>query len=251
MIIYRGRTDGIIFEFLPPENKAKGVIMICEGMPSVPKQKELLSLLAENGYFVIFPRYRGTWESGGQFLKESPAEDVRQIIKLIKSGKVAELYAGKELEVLQKPIFLLGSSFGGSVALVFANDNSIDKIVAFSPIINFKRHNDGGNEQDLFWLGNFLHDAFGEAYRFQDEDFKRLIGGDLFNPPEEISPERAKKILILYDKSDREIDYKKIDAYAKKNSITTIGSENIGHLSFSKIPQETWLRIFEWLDKNS
>lgn len=249
MVIYRSRVSDIVFEFLPPAGIALGVVVICDGLPSVPKQKELMTLLAENGYFVIFPRYRGTWESSGQFLKETPIKDIEQIVNLVKVGEVKELYTDKSLKVPQKPIFLLGSSFGGSIALAFADQSGIDKIIALSPIVNFKQHNNSGDEQDFLRLSEFIHKAFGEAYRFKDEDVKRLASGELFNPPEEIKPERVSDILVIYDKSDDEVDYKKIEAYAEKNNIMTISSNNIGHLSFSKLSRETWVHIFEWLRK--
>lgn len=242
----------IIFEFSPQsDGKMRGVIIVCDGLPSMPKQKELISYLASRGFFVIFPRYRGTWESGGEFLKASPTKDIEEVINLLKQGKITELYAGRTFDVKKEKVYLIGSSFGGTVALSLLNNRSVSKIVALSPIVNIKRHNDKKKEQDLVWLGGFIKRAFGEGYRFNDKNWEKMILGEIFNPPQKIAPKRAKDILILYDKSDSEIDYRKIEDYALKNGIEIIAWENIGHLSFSKLPKEAWNKIIDWLNAPS
>jgi len=49
-------------------------------MPSIPSKQPLMEFLSRNGYWVIYPRYRGAWESAGQFLEKSPHEDILDII---------------------------------------------------------------------------------------------------------------------------------------------------------------------------
>ncbi|MFH0803728.1 MAG: YqiA/YcfP family alpha/beta fold hydrolase [Candidatus Tagabacteria bacterium] len=249
MIIYRSKIKDIIFEFTPPESEEKkGVIIICDGLPSVPKQKDLMSYFSSQGFFVIYPRYSGTWESDGEFLKESPTKDIEDIINLIKTGKIIELYADKEFNIESGGIYLIGSSFGGAVALSLAESKNISKVVALSPIVDFKRHNNQGGEQDLNWLSGFILKAFGQGYRFDNSNWKKMIKGEIFNPPQELKlkKETSMKILILYDKSDESVDYKKIKDYSSKNGIKTIETENIGHLSFSKLSDEIKNKIIDW-----
>ena len=97
MKIYRGRINEIIFEFTPPQKSSQGVIIICDGLPSVPNRKELMTILADKGFVVVFPRYKGTWESDGEFLKESPVKDIEEILQVIKTGTIVELYANKKI----------------------------------------------------------------------------------------------------------------------------------------------------------
>ncbi len=246
MIIYRSKIKDIIFEFSPSEEN-KGVVIICDGLPSVPKQKELMLDFSNRGFFVIYPRYRGTWESGGEFLKESPAEDIKDVINLIKTGKISELYAGKEFEIKNKNISLIGSSFGGAIALSLADNEDVSKIVVLSPVVDFSKHNDNNNEQNLIWLGDFIKKAFGQGYRFNDENWQKMTKGEIFNPLQKLDKEKSKKILILYDKSDESIDYNKIENYSSKNGIKTIEVQNIGHLSFSKLSEEMKNEISDWL----
>lgn len=245
MIIYRSKIKDIIFEF-SSNKENKGVVIICDGLPSVPKQKELISDFSNQGFFVIYPRYRGTWESDGEFLKESPAKDIKDIINLIKTGKITELYADKEFEIKNKNIYLLGSSFGGTVALSLADNEDVSKVVALSPVVDFSRHNSDGNEQDLVWLGSFIKKAFGQGYRFSNENWQKMTRGDIFNPPQKLDKEKSEKILVLYDKSDESINYNKIEGYCSANNIKTVEIKDLGHLSFSKLSEEIKSEINNW-----
>ncbi|HET8574674.1 MAG TPA: hypothetical protein VFM02_00690 [Candidatus Paceibacterota bacterium] len=243
-MIYRGRCNEIIFEFSLPSTP-KGNIVLCEGLPGVPKQKEIISNLNKRGYSVFYPRYRGTWESGGEFLTKSPAEDIGLLIELLKTGSVQDLYAEKNFSV-NGPIYIVGSSFGGSVALSLVGRSGIAKVVAFSPIVDFPLHNFNHTEQDLLWLKTFIRRAFHMAYRFSDENWDKMVKGELFNPKQKST--QPKNTLIVYDISDHEVDSVKIEEYSRKNNIQTIVTESIGHLSFSKIPQEAWDKVCEFLE---
>jgi len=244
-MIYRSRYDNIIFEFSLPQ-ESLGVVVICDGIPSVPKQKDLMMLLNGYGYVAVYPRYQGTWESGGEFLAQAPGDDINTVIKIIKNGLLTELYAGKDFAV-KKPIYLIGSSFGGSVALSIIDNMDIDKIIAFSPIIDFQNYNKEGEEQDLLLLESFIQNAFNMGYRFSDINWKKMVKGEIFNPIQDIDPLRASNVLVVYDLFDKEIGYRKIKEYCTKNNIETITTQGIGHLSFSKIPGSIWEEAIKFL----
>lgn len=246
-MIYRGRVKDIVFEFSPSVGKPKGIIILCEGLPSVPKQKELISFLSSNDYFIVYPRYKGTWESNGEFLSESPVDDIEEIIDLLKKRELTELYSNKTFSVDTDNIFLIGSSLGGSVALSCSKNNLVSKIVVFSPIVNFLTHNDNNQEQDLIWLEQFISVAFGMGYRYKKENWINMTKGLIFNPPQEIKKDREKEILVVYGQQDVAIDFKKIKNYTEKNNIKTICLKDEGHLSFTKISQEIWNKVFDWL----
>ncbi len=74
--------EKIIAEFLPPprDRKTQKLIVLCDGMPSIPRKPPLAEFLAAKGFWVIYPRYCGAWESGGHFLEKSPDEDILDII---------------------------------------------------------------------------------------------------------------------------------------------------------------------------
>src|ERR1700690_1536481 len=72
----------IVAEFLPPARRGKKqrVIILCDGMPSIPRKQPLAEFLARKGYWVFYPRYRGAWESGGEFLRRSPHLDILDVV---------------------------------------------------------------------------------------------------------------------------------------------------------------------------
>src|SRR6185437_15649735 len=78
----------IVAEFLPPARPAKkeNLIILCDGMPSVPRKQPLAKFLAEKGYWVIYPRWRGAWESEGEFLEQSPEQDLKDILDELPKG---------------------------------------------------------------------------------------------------------------------------------------------------------------------
>lgn len=235
MVIYRSKIKNIILEFIPSAiKKIKGVIIICPGLPDVPKYKSLMHILANQGFYVIQPRYKGTWESGGTFANHSPVKDVENIINYITKNKLIELYSYKAFNIKKYKLFILGSSFGGTVALSLIKNKKISKIVSLSPIVNFKTH-DNSEEQDLIWLGSFIQRAFFNAYRFSIKDWKKMMKGELFNPVQKLPADLAKKLMIFYDESDPVIDYRQIEEYISANNIKFFKVNGVGHLSFSKL----------------
>lgn len=237
-MIYRGRQGDIVFEFsISPTSQA--TVILCDGLPSVPKQHQVMNLLQSKGYDIFFPRYRGTWESGGSFLAQSPTLDIKELIGLIKGGSVKELYGGQEFNT-NSVIYLVGSSWGGTVALSLADDTDVARVIAFSPIIDFVSHQQSNHVQSLQWLKQFVRRAFYQGYRFEDKDWESMLSGELFNPALELRPNTA---AVVYDKSDKEISSVDIENYCQNSGARAVEVANIGHLSFSKIPPELWDQV--------
>ena len=113
MLRTRFKRD-IVAEFLPPSRarRKQHVIILCDGMPSVPRKQPLAEFLARKGYWVFYPRYRGAWESDGIFLERSPHEDILDVIEELPSG-VKESTFGRRVLLSPDAIFVIGGSFGG------------------------------------------------------------------------------------------------------------------------------------------
>src|ERR1051325_8928015 len=76
----------IVCEFVPPVRPTRRVIILCGGMPGYPGNRGLFSFLSKKGFWVFAPRYRGSWESGGEFLRISPHKDIQDVIEAIPKG---------------------------------------------------------------------------------------------------------------------------------------------------------------------
>src|SRR3989338_5923132 len=95
-VIFSGRTrfaKEIIAEFWMPKKASGKAIILCDGCPSLPNKKLLAEFFARKGYWVFHMRYRGTWESAGEFLKKSPALAVDDVILGMQKG-FRELWTG-------------------------------------------------------------------------------------------------------------------------------------------------------------
>src|SRR5215467_11658216 len=113
----------IVAEFLPPARKRKRdkVIILCDGMPSIPRKQPLAEFLSRQGYWVFYPRYRGAWESDGVFLARSPHEDILDVVDELPRG-VREAAFGRRFRARPDEIFVIGGSFGGAAAILASLD---------------------------------------------------------------------------------------------------------------------------------
>src|ERR1035438_1703043 len=64
----------IVAKFLPPSRlrKAQKLIILCDGMPSIPRKQPLAEFLAAKGFWVIYPRYREHGKAVVSFLRNRP-----------------------------------------------------------------------------------------------------------------------------------------------------------------------------------
>src|ERR1022692_5354032 len=114
--MFRTRFAGdIVTEFLPPARPTKTarVIILCDGMPSMPRKQPLAEFLSGKGYWVFYPRYRGAWESGGEFLARSPHLDILDVIGGL-AREFRGLAFGRRFRLAVEGGFVIGGGFGGA-----------------------------------------------------------------------------------------------------------------------------------------
>src|SRR3989344_2138926 len=211
----------IVCEFLPPNRPSKKIIIFCKGMPGLPRFPEVLKFWAGKGYWVFLPRYLGTWESGGEFLKRSPHEDILDVIDELPKG-FCDLWSGKRytLNATRYTLYIFGGSFGGPAAILCSRDPRVTKAVCFAPVIDWEAPS---KDEPMDKLGAFLPKGFGNAYRFSRKNWKRLSRNEFYSPISLISspPARGgvsaaadevvgvdgKKLLIFHAKDDASVPY--------------------------------------------
>ncbi|MFC1687366.1 alpha/beta hydrolase family protein [Patescibacteria group bacterium] len=221
----------IVTEFLPPNKKSQKVVIICSGMPSVPAKKDVMEFFAKKGFWVFYPRYRGTWESGGTFLQKSPHQDVLDVISGITKG-FTDFYSKKKFKITPKKLFLMGSSFGGPAVILASNDSRVTKVVALSPVIDWRAQ---GKTEPLSWLKWFTKEAFGNGYRFNKNSFRKLYSGSFYNPMSQVDKLDGNKLLIIHAKDDKVVPLKPAIRFSKKTGSKMIIIQKGGHLSLSAL----------------
>lgn len=237
-------ANDIVAEFLPPSRPSKKVIILCSGMPSVPSKKTVMEFFAKKGYWVFFPRYRGSWESRGSFLEISPHQDILDIISQLPRGFIS-IGQNTRYAVEPKSIALIASSFGGAAALLCARDPRVAKVIAFSPVVDWTADS---KLEPLDWLFSFMKEGFGEGYRLAKADWEKLKTGDFYNPKNFASDIDGKKILIFHAKDDEVVQYRSVERFSKRVKATAIFLKRGGHFSISEcIAPKFQKRIIKFL----
>lgn len=235
--INSSQYKNLFFTYLLSNRLSKGTIILLDGLPSNPLSKEeLIKKLMKKNYDVFFPRYEGTWESKGEFLKRVPSETVIEFINALRKG----LKIGDKKYNATK-IFILGASFGGGVALDIANKNVADKICVASPVTSFRK------VEGIDTLENFLKTAQGNNYRFDSKNWKKLLNDRIWNlDNDEIR--KPSDILIIFGNRDDQIKDGDIIEFGKKHRIK-VHSYEFGHITLSKITELMLEEIINFFSK--
>jgi len=220
------KYKGVFFEYLIPKKVSTKIpfIILCDGLPSIPYQKNFMNILVNLGYGVLYPRYRGAWESEGIFLEKETGKDISDLAERLVKGLDLE---GINLTATQ--ITLIATSFGASVALSIAKDKNIKRIIALSPVLDFRKFS------NLNSLKKFLQKMYPSVYRFTNITWDNLASGEAVPSSSSINRNLAPKIFLFGGKQDKEISSLKLISWGKRMCITTRIYDNLGHLSFSKI----------------
>src|SRR5580692_7805361 len=211
----------IVAEFLPParSSKKQQAIILCDGMPSIPRKQPLAEYLSRKGYWVFYPRWRGAWESGGQFLEHSPHQDILDVVSELPKG-IRELAFGRQFRCLPDNIFVIGGSFGGAAAILSSLDSRITKVIANCPVVDWSiLRKEQKKETSNPSYAAYIREAFGNGYRLSARNWEKLHGGVFYNPAHRVKDLTVSKIMIFHAKDDPYIPWELVDRFAKRAGI--------------------------------
>ena len=238
----------IVAEFLPPAGRGKKerVIILCDGMPSIPRKQPLAEFLAAKGYWVFYPRYRGTWESGGEFLERSPRVDIVDVIDGLR-GEIRELAFGRRFRVRASEIFVIGGSFGGAAAILASLDSRVKKVVANCPVVDWEilRGSEKAETANPSYAA-YIHAAFGRGYRLSERNWKKLSSGTFYNPMHHVDEIDASKIMMFHAKDDPHVPYESVVDFGRRTGVKLKLLRRGGHLSTDFIVRKYWGEIGEF-----
>jgi esterase/lipase len=246
MLMLRTRFGrDIVTEFLPPARRAtkQRAIILCDGMPSIPRKQPLAEFLSAKGYWVFYPRYRGAWESRGEFLERSPHLDILDVIDGLHK-EIRELAFGERFRVRAEELFVIGGSFGGTAALLCSLDERVKKVVANCPVVDWgilarEQRRETSNPS----YAAYIREAFGEAYRLSDRNWKKLSDGKFFSPSYHAEEITGAKIMIFQAQDDPFVPYRTVAHFAKETGARLKVLRRGGHLSTDMIVQKYWENI--------
>jgi pimeloyl-ACP methyl ester carboxylesterase len=239
----------IVAEFLPPA-RATGkqrVIILCDGLPSVPRKQPLVEFLSTKGYWVFYPRYRGAWESDGEFLAVAPDRDILDIVSELARG-VTETAFRRKFALSPDEVFVIGGSFGGATAIMASLDRRINKIVANCPVVDWGiLSSEQKEETSNTSYAVYLREAFGRGYRLSAQNWRKLMRGNFFNPVRHVNEFDGSKLLIFQTKDDPYIPWRGVQRFAADTGAQLILNARGGHGRTEVIVQKNWERISRFL----
>jgi len=240
----------IVAEFLPPARsiKRQQAIILCDGMPSMPRKQPLVEYLSRKGYWVFYPRWRGAWESGGQFLARSPHQDILDIVSELPKG-FRELAFGRKFRCSPEKIFVIGGSFGGAAAILSSLDPRITKVIANCPVVDWSiLRKEQKKETSNPSYAAYIRAAFGNGYRLSARNWNKLRGGIFYNPEYHLKDLTPSKVLMFHAKDDPYIPWKLVDSFARRASIKLNLLPSGGHLRTESVVQKYWPQIKRFFD---
>jgi len=240
----------IVTEFLPPAGSAKiqRAIILCDGMPSIPRKQPLAEFLSRKGYWVFYPRYRGAWESGGEFLKRSPHLDILDVIGGL-NKEFRELAFGRRFRLRANEVSVIGGSFGGAAAILSSLDPRVKKAVANCPVVDWAiLSGEQKKETSNPSYAAYVRAAFGNGYRLSDRNWKKLSGGNFYNPIYHAREITASKVIMFHAQDDPYVPYRSVQQFARLTRVKLKLLRRGGHLSTDLIVREHWPQIREFLE---
>jgi pimeloyl-ACP methyl ester carboxylesterase len=235
----------IVTEFLPParSGKIQRAIILCDGMPSIPHKQTLAEFLSRKGYWVFYPRYRGSWESGGVFLERSPHLDILDVISGL-SKEFREPAFGRRFRVSLDEVFVIGGSFGGAAAILSSLDPRVKKVIANCPVVDWGilRHEQKKETSNASYAA-YIRAAFGDGYRLSDKNWKKLSDGRFYSPSYHASEVTASKVMMFHAQDDPYIPYHSVQKFARLTGARLKLLRRGGHLSTDLIVRKYWTEI--------
>ena len=244
-------ASDIVCEFLPPARprKTQRVIILCDGMPSMPRKQPLAEFLAGKGYWVFYPRYRGSWESGGSFLERSPHLDILDVVDGL-SRDFRELAFGRRFRVSADEVFVIGGSFGGAAAILSSLDPRVKRVVANCPVVDWAiLAREQKKETSNPSYAAYIRAAFGNGYRLSDGNWKKLASGKFYNPMYCAREITAAKVLMFHAQDDPYVPYRSVQKFARVTGARLKLFRRGGHLSTDLIVRKYWPQVREFFQR--
>lgn len=237
-------------EFLPPaRSRAKQrVIVLCDGMPSIPRKQPLVEFLSQKGYWTIYPRYRGAWESDGNFLERSPHEDILDVIGELPKG-FRDAAFNRKFKVLPDEVFLIGGSFGGAAAILCSLDHRVKRVIANCPVVDWSILRKSEKEETSSKnYAAYIRQAFGRGYRLSDANWQKLYAGKFYNPVHRSAEVDPSKVMMIHAKDDPHVPWRSVDGFARSTGIKLKLLQRGGHLKTEVVVRRYWPEIKRFLD---
>ena len=176
--------------------------------------------------------------SSGNFLEHNPAISVNDFVESLKQGVILNA-TGESYE----NVFIIGTSFGGGLALTLKDHSILKAACLLSPVISYKSVN------SIETLGTYLQTKASEEYHFELDDMQALITDQIIFPEEQLSLPKE-KLLVFAGEQDDQIPINDVSQFCSRHGIA-LHILNDGHITFSKINVDSYEEIVDFFDSKT
>ena len=198
-------------------------VIFCPGLPQYPSNYHpFIQDLIATGCNIFVPRYKGTWESDGDFSPQSSIESVAKAIDIAKRGSIFETFSEKKKDWTPGlRTVLIGFSYGAMPAL--ANSHLADKTILLMPFLYPLR--DDPSTIEMTKTLDFLKRGYRNVYRSSSDTrgFMEYVG-----VYDKLESQLNQPVLIIQGEKDKVISKRQLD-WAQKHTNAEIKPINIGH----------------------
>ena len=197
---------------------------------------------------MFYPRYRGAWESGGEFLARSPHLDILDVVGGL-ATEFRELAFGRRFRLAVEEVFVIGGSFGGAAAILASLDPRVKKVVANCPVVDWAiLPREEKKETSNASYVEYIRAAFGTGYRLSDKNWKKLRGGRFYSPLYHARDITASKVMMFHAQDDPYVPYRSVQKFARLTGARLKLFRRGGHLSTDLIVRKYWAQIRDFFE---
>lgn len=249
--MFRARIQReIVAEFLPPARagREQRVIILCDGMPGIPRKQPLADFLSKKGYWVVYPRYRGAWESDGEFLARSPHQDILDVIDELPRG-LTDCAFGKRFRLSPDAVFVIGGSFGGPAAILCSIDPRVRRAIANCPVVDWSILPQSEKaETSNASYARYIRDAFGNGYRLSEKNWQKLRAGKFYNPANHLDEIIPGKLMMFHARNDPYVPWRTVYRFAERTGVKLKLLKRGGHLRTEYVVEKYWRMISRFFE---
>jgi len=117
----------------------------------------------------------------------------------------------------------------------------VKKVIANCPVVNWSiLPREQKKETSNSSYAAYIREAFGEAYRLSDRNWKKLSKGKFFSPSYHARQMNAAKIMMFHAQDDPYVPYRSVQRFAKLTGAELKLFRRGGHLSTDMIVRKYW-----------
>ncbi len=245
--ILKSYYGDLFFEFLTHEEPSDTILFL-EGFPSSGSHNEMIKFLYDQGYNIFVPHYRGTYQSKGKFLSKNIVKDFVEFVREMKKEEATNLWDMSKVNFKIKDLIIIGGSFSGAVCCGLASEIEFNKMILFAPVLDFRRLNEKGDEENPNQLMPFVKRAYRNLIRFNFKDLSKKISKYEETLPEHYESRLNLPTLILHDPNDKTVSIRLSKKLADKRTNVRLIEHEYDHGTWKPLMGE-WPKIKKFLNE--